>query len=169
MMKKEMTEEEQKKIKERRIFIARIIAWILLSCVTPVVFIGWRYKLFDKAGSLQLSGWGLIAIIIICVFLYTMVKYIRAGFTEWSMIRQIVDGIVKVILPLAALLAVVIGIRNSLETFIQALSCVLICEVISVPLNPFPEWVWKKSKGRFESTVDYIADRFNQKEKEEKE
>ena len=155
--------------KEKRIFILRVIGWLTLSCILPVVFIGWRFKLFEGNNSLQLSGWGLIAVIIIAVFLYTLVRYIRAGFTEWSMLKQIVNGIVRILLPLAAILAIVVSIRNSVETFIQALSCVLICEVISIPLNPFPEWIWKKSKGKFESTVDYIADRLNQGKKEDKE
>ena len=149
---------------EKKIFIIRVILWTLFSCVIPVGFIGWRYKLFDKVGKLQLSGWGLIAIIILLVFLYVLIKYIRAGFVEWSMIKQIIDGVAKIIFPLSALLMICIGLRSSVDIFIQALSCVLLSEVIAIPINPFPEWIWKKTKGRFENMVDFVASKFNNKE-----
>lgn len=160
MAEKEKTPEQIEKEKELKIFWVRAILWSVFACFIPVAFIGWRYDLFKKVGSLQLSGWGLIAIVIIFVFLYVVVKYIRAGFTEWSMTKQIVNGVVKVLLPLGAVLAVAIAVRNNLDVFIQALSCVLMSEVIAIPINPFPEWVWKKTKGRFGSAVDYMVDRF---------
>ena len=160
-----MDEEKKNKIK----FIVRIAVWAMFSCVIPICFIAWRYNLFHKVGTLQLSGWGLIAIVIIFVFIYSVVKYIKAGFVEWSMLKQIISGVVKVVLPLGALLALCVSLRDNLDVFIQALGCVLMCEVIAIPLNPFPEWVWKKSKGRFEGMVDFVADRFyNRGEKENK-
>ena len=165
-VKKEKTEEELQKEKETRIFVIRAIIWALFSCVIPVAFIGWRYDLFKKAGSLQLSGWGLMAIVIVFVFLYVVVKYVRAGLSEWSMAKQIVNGVVKVVLPIGSILAVAIAVRNNLDVFTQALSCVLISEVIAIPVNPFPEWVYKKTKGRFESMVDFVADRFYNKNEE---
>lgn len=167
-IKKEKTPEEIEKDKERGIFWTRAIVWSLFSCFIPVAFIGWRYDLFRKAGSLQLSGWGLMAVVIVFAFLYVVVKYIRAGFVEWSMAKQIVNGVVRVILPIGAILAVVISIRNNIDIFIQALSCVLISETIAIPVNPFPEWVWKKTEGRFEGIVDFVADRFYNKKEESK-
>lgn len=151
---------EKEKNNEKTNFVVRIILWALFSCVIPVVFIGWRYNLFSKVGGLQLSGWGLIAIVIIFVFLYVVVKYIRAGFIEWSMTKQIINGICRVVIPLGALLLICISLKNNLDIFIQALSCVLVSEIIAIPLNPFPKWVWEKSQGRFENTIDFIANRF---------
>lgn len=168
MAKKEKTPEQLEKEKDLKVFWARVALWSLFSCIIPVCFIGWRYDLFKKVGSLQLSGWGLIAIVIVFVFLYAVTKYIRAGFVEWSMTKQIVNGIVKIVLPLGALLAVCIALRNSLDVFIQALGCTLVSEVIALPLNPFPEWVWKKSQGRFESAVDFMADRLYNRSKDNK-
>ena len=138
-------------------FIARAILWAIFSCGLPVAFIGWRYDLFRKAGQLQLSGWGLIAVIIIFIFVLVLVKYIKSGFVEWSMTKQVLTGIVKVLIPLGAILAVCVSIRSNIDYFIQALGCTLICETIALPINPFPEWVYNKSKGRFESMVDFMA------------
>lgn len=166
MIMADKTPEQIEKEKELKIFLARAILWSLFSCVVPVCFIGWRYDLFKKVGSLQLSGWGLIAIVIIFVFLYVVVKYVMAGFTEWSMTKQIINGVVKVVIPLGALLAICIGIRNSLDIFIQALSLTLMSEVIAIPINPFPEWVCKKTQGRFESAVDFVADKLHNRSKD---
>lgn len=153
--------------KEKGKFILRIFLWGLFACVIPVCFIGWRFDLFSKVSGLKLSGWGLIAIVITFVFLYAIVKYIRAGFVEWTMLKQIINGIVSIVIPLGVLLALCVAMKNSLDVFIQALSCVLVSEIIAIPLNPFPKWVWDKSKGRFENTVDFVADKFWSKKKEE--
>ena len=147
----------------KKIFTVRIILWALFSCVLPVLFIGWRYSLFKKVGALQFSGWGLIGILIVFIFLRTLVRYIRAGFVEWSMLKQILNGITKVLLPLGVVLAVAIAIRSNLDYFIQALSIVLLLEAIAIPINPFPQWVWVKTQGRFESLIDLIANK-NKKE-----
>lgn len=141
----------------KRKFIIRAILWAIFCCGLPVAFIGWRYDLFRKAGQLQLSGWGLIAVIIIFIFVIVLVKYVKAGFVEWSMTKQVLTGIVKVLIPLGAILAVCVSIRSNIDYFIQALGCTLICETIALPINPFPEWVYNKSKGRFENMVDFMA------------
>lgn len=160
-VKKQKSEEQIAAEKQRKIFIFRALLWSIFSCVMPVLFIGWRYDLFKKVGSLQLSGWGLFAIVIVFVFLYVLVKYIKAGLVEWSMTKQVINGVTKVIIPLGVVLAVCVGIRNSLDYFIQVLGCTIIFETIAVPLNPFPKWVYEKTKGRFESVVDYIVDQKN--------
>ena len=148
----------------KKVFIAWAIAWALLAAAVPVGFIGWRYDLFRKAGELQLSGWGFIGVIIIFVFLHTLARYIKAGFVEWSMAKQILNGIVKVLIPLGALLAVCMSIRANIDYFVQALSMTMLCEAAAIPVNPFPEWVYKKSQGRFESMMDLFADKMKQKE-----
>ena len=162
--KKELTPEQ----KEKRIFIIRAIVWGILACGLPVAFIAWRYDLFRKAGDVQLSGLGIIGIIIIIAFVYVLAKYIKAGMFEWSMTKQIISGVIKVLLPLGGLLGLLMGIRSSLDYFIQALSCVILCEAMAIPVNPFPKWVYEKTKGRFESMVDMFADKLNgKKDKEE--
>ena len=153
---------------KKKVFIARAIAWAAFACGLPVAFIGWRYDLFRKVGTLQLSGWGLFALVIVFFFLRAFIKYIKAGLGGWSMTKQIINGITSILLPLGALLAVCVGIRSNIDYFVQALCCTLMCEALAIPMNPFPEWVYEKSKGRFESMLDMAADRLNSKKKEEK-
>lgn len=146
-------------------FWIRAILWGLFACVGPVLFIGFRYDLFKgENSSLRLSGWGLFAIVILIVFIYVLVKYINAGIVEHSMVKQVVMGIIKVLLPLIAIFAVIWCIRKNIDYFLQALGAVIICEAIAIPINPFPKWVYEKSKGRFTSTVDYLNEVFSRKE-----
>lgn len=140
---------------EKVIFWTRFSLWVIFSVIIPVGFIGWRYELFRKVGSLSLSGWGLFAIVIIFAFIITLAKYIKAGFSEWSMVGQIITGIIKIMLPLGAILFICMGIRNNIDYFIQALCCILMCEAVAIPVNPMPEWVYKKSKGKYENIIDY--------------
>lgn len=149
--------------KEKGVFITRIILWCLFAGILPVLFIGWRYDLFKKVGTLQLSGWGLIGVVILFIFLRALVKYVKAGFTEWCMLKQILNGVIKVLLPIGALLGLCVGIRANLDYFIQALGLVLICETIAIPINPFPEWVYNKTKGKFESMIDLFAAKLKDK------
>ena len=151
---------------DKKIFIIRAILWSLFAAVIPFVFIGWRYDLFKKAGSLQLSGWGMIGIIIVFIFIIALVKYIKAGFPEWSMLKQILNGVIKVLLPIGVLLALCMGIKSNIEYFTQALSLVLLSEAIAIPVNPFPKWVYEKSKGKFESMIDLFANKINNKKEE---
>ena len=153
--------------KEKTKFVIRVILWGTFACIIPVCFIGWRYDLFKKAGTIQLSGWGIIAVIIAFTFLYAVVKYIRAGFVEWTLTKQVINGVVKVVLPLGILLALCVSLRNNIEIFIQAVCCTLLSEAIAIPINPFPEWVWNKTKGRFDNAVDFIADKLYNKNKGE--
>jgi hypothetical protein len=148
----------------KKIFIIRAIAWSIFACILPVVFIGWRYDIFKQVSKVSLSGWGLIAIIIIFAFLYAFIKYIRAGLGPWSMLKQVLNGVFKVLLPLLILLLICMAIKSNIEYFIQALGCVLICETIAIPVNPFPQWVYEQTKGRFESVIDMVANKFKGEE-----
>ena len=153
--------------KTNKLFWIRAALWSLFACLLPIGFIAWRYDIFSKASSFSLSGWGIIAVIIACVFVFAVIKYVKAGFAEWSMTKQIISGVIKVLLPLGGLLAICVSLMNGLEVFIQALSVVLVSEAIAIPLNPFPEWVWVKSQGRFESAADFIADKLYNRKKGE--
>ena len=150
----------------KKVFILKAILWGLFSAVLPIIFIGWRYSLFKKVGKLQVSGWGLIAILILFLFFKALVRYIRAGFVEYSFLKQVLSGILKVILPIGVLLCLCLVIRSKIEYFIQALECTLICETVGIFINPFPKWVWNKTQGRYENLIDMFANKINNKKGE---
>ena len=125
-------------------FIIRAIGWTIFACLVPVAFICWRYGIFHKAGSIKFSGLTLVSIIVLFFFARALIGYIRAGLVGWSMFKQVLNGVIKVLIPIATVLLIANSMRNSLNYFVQALCVVLVSEAIAIPINPFPEWLAKR-------------------------
>ena len=154
-------------------FFARLTLWTMLAGVLPFLFIAYRFQLFRTVSKIQIGGWGLIAIIIAAVFIFVLLKYLRAylkaGYTFWG---QCLTGFIKVILPLAAFYIILYNIRNNLDLFLQALGCVIVCEFFAIPVNPFPKAIYDRQKNiRVEERkegVDYFIDEFIRRTNEKK-
>ena len=75
-------EQEKKDIVEwciehpKQFFALRAIVWTIFAAVLPFSFIAWRYDIFKKGSELQLSGWGIIAVIIVAVFAIILIRYV---------------------------------------------------------------------------------------------
>jgi hypothetical protein len=121
-------------------FIIRLSAFIILGCIAPFLFIAFRYDLFKKVNEMSLSGWGLIAVVIVFFFARYVLKMIKMGM-PYSMFTQCISGALKVILPLLCLYFCVDAIRTSIDLFQQALVFTIICEALAIPVNPLPKWV----------------------------
>lgn len=143
--------------RKRKVFWGRFAAWTVFSCVLPVAFIAWRYDLFTKVGTLQLSGYGVVAVIILAAFAIAVCKYVkRAMDAKWTMAGQCISGTAKVIVPLFALFLVLKAMEQSIGIFIQCLGVVIVCETIAIPLNPMPRYVYEATEGRTQDTIDYF-------------
>jgi hypothetical protein len=97
-------------------FIIRLSAFIILGCIAPFLFIAFRYDLFKKVNEMSLSGWGLIAVVIVFFFARYVLKMIKMGM-PYSMFTQCISGALKVILPLLCLYFCVDAIRTSIDLF----------------------------------------------------
>ena len=152
MPEEELEEQKEKKtlagwIEEhpKSVFITRAISWAVFAAGLPFAFIAWRYGIFKDQNSIAISGWGLLGIIILIVFFITLANYIRKGL-EPGMFKQCASGFCKVILPLLAVLLIVQGIKSDIELFEKALGVTIVCEIVAIPINPFPEWLAKRQK-----------------------
>lgn len=166
---KVINEEPKEEVKEKKsfitwikehpktVFITRLILWITFAAVLPFLFIALRYGIFTNQSQFKLTGWGFIAIIIILVFVGTLVKYLCKGLKP-GLAKQCVVGFVKIILPLSALFLLTKSIEDSIHLFNQALGCVILCELVSIPLNPFPAWIEKINKDNEEKKVESLSD-----------
>lgn len=155
----------------KTVFWTRFCSWTMFACVLPFLFIVWRFKLFGKISSIQIGGWGIIAILIVAIFIFTVIRYIKLAFKgTYSLLGQILTGVCKVLLPLIAMMAILYGLRNSIDLMLQALGCVIACETIAIPLNPLPKWAHDMQKevreGERKDTVDYLLTEFFKKKKE---
>lgn len=160
------TEKKKKTLSPRAKFWLLFTWWTIFACVLPVCFIAWRYQLFDKVGEMQLSGWGMLAIVIIAFFGLAVCKYVKTAMSlKWSMVGQCVNGTAKVLLPLLALLLLLKSIESSVSLFIQVVGVVTICEAIAIPLNPMPKYVYEASKGATQDMIDYFFRRQEESKK----
>ena len=177
--KKENTEEnteESKKgladwIKEhpKTVFGIRVFLWATFSAILPFAFIAWRYQIFTSVSKLKITSVGLLAIIIAIVFIISLLKYIYKGLKP-GFVKQCIFGAIGIILPLLVIYILINAIEDNIHLFKQALGCVILCEAISIPLNPFPAWLAKREvedgKRKAESMSDILWDKFFKRKKD---
>lgn len=150
-------------------FAVRAIAWAVFAAVLPFVFIAYRYGIFKAQNRLALSGWGILAVIIVAAFLIGLLGYLKQGMKE-GMAKQCIMGFCKIVVPLIMVMVIVKGIQNNIGLFIKALGVTITCEIIAIPINPFPEWLEKRRKEQGleerESMFGALWDKFFAKKKE---
>lgn len=153
----------------KTVFTIRLIAWALFSAILPFIFIVWRYGIFQTNCTIKLTGWGIIGVIIIIVFAITLLKYVYKAMKP-GLFRQCVEGVCKILLPLTILLLLVVEIESHISLVKQALGCVIVCEIIGIPLNPFPAYLEKRrieeGKEQADSLSDIFWDKFFKKKKD---
>lgn len=171
--------EEEKKAKKtfkewykehpKTVFAIRFILWSIFAAILPFIFIAWRYGIFTAESKIKLTGWGIIAVVIVIVFIITLFKYLYRGM-KFSIWKQIILGFVGIVLPLTIVLLLVVEIESHIALVKQALVCVIICEVIGIPLNPFPEWLERRrveqGKDKAETVSEIFWDTFFKKKKD---
>lgn len=171
-------EKEKKSLTEiinehpKLVFWTRFVLWTLLACVLPVVFIAWRFELFNPSNRISLGGWGIVAIVIVVIFIIVLASYLRNGMNKSNVLLvQCISGFVKLVLPLLVFLGILYVLRNSIDRMMQALGCTILCELIALPVNPMPQWVLEQQKDVREEerkgTIDYFVDKFFSKKKDD--
>lgn len=124
-------------------FTVRLILWLLFVAVIPILTIIDKYDLV-KNGALKYTGWGIIVWIIVFVVGMSVLCYILK-LIKWSMTKQMITGIMVVILPLIFLLGLTDLIATHVGNIKYILIVSLISEFIAIPLNPFPKMIYEKN------------------------
>ena len=175
----EETEEEVKKglfawIEKhpKSTFWTRLVLWTVLSWVLPCAFIVWRFQLWRKVGQIQIGGWGIVAIILTAVFIFTIIRYVKMAFSNrYTLIGQLLSGFCKIVVPLLAMTLILYSVKDSINLMIQVMGCVTICEAVAIPFNPLPKWAYEKQKdvriGERKETFDYLLDGFFKRKKDD--
>ena len=175
--KKENNEESKKSLVDwieehpKTVFGVRVFLWATFSAILPFAFIAWRYQVFTSVSKLKITSVGLLAIIIVIAFIISLLKYIYKGLKP-GFIKQCIFGAVGIILPLLVIYILINAIEDNIHLFKQALGCVILCEAIGIPLNPFPAWLAKQEvedgKRKFESMSDIFWDKFFKRKTDDK-
>lgn len=135
-----------KKMSKRQFWI-RFCLWSLFAVVAPIAFLAWRYGLFTTVQSeaqvkTSLSGWGIMAVIIVSFFLLYIVKEAKKSVPKSSMLSQCLDGYSLLIIPFLLVLMLE-SIKDNIENFIELLIAIIICEAIAIPINPMRRWAFE--------------------------
>ena len=159
-MDEENKELEQTKKKaemsEKQLFWTRMALWLVFALVIPFTFICIKFNLFQTttSTSIKVGGWGMIAIIILFFTIRTILKYVIKG-TTYSMTKQIIEGVFKVVLPLVAIFflgyILLKTFQEGMNQFLTVMGVLIVSETVAIPINPFPKWLSdhkKKEIGR---------------------
>lgn len=153
----------------KSVFAIRAITWFVFAAVLPFLFIAFRYGIFKSTGTIALSGWGIIAVVIVAAVLIGLLGYLKQGMRE-GMLKQCIMGFVKIIIPLLMVMIIVNGIKTNIDLFLKAIGVTIACEAIAIPLNPFPAWLEERRKEKNleeqESVFGALWDKFFTKKKE---
>lgn len=124
--------------KEQGIFILRAFLFAVFAAVLPIIFILWRYGAFDGGKTTYGLGTLLVGLLAFIVVRYALGEIKEA--LPYSMVTQIVVGVMKVILPLVLLYFLLLKMRNEADLLMQCVIAVILCECVAIPINPFPKW-----------------------------
>ena len=154
----------------KSVFITRAVMWAIFAAGLPFAFIAWRYGIFKEQTAIALNGWGVLGIVILIVFFITLAGYIRKGIKP-GYFKQCASGFCKVVLPLLAILLILEGIKSDIELFEKALCVTIVCELVAIPINPFPQWLEERRKEQNleeqEGVAEVLWNKFFDKKKEE--
>ena len=157
----------------KTVFWSRFVLWTIFACGLPFAFIVWRFQLFHTISKIQIGGWGVIAIVILACFVITVIKYIKIALSNhYSFVGQCLTGFCKVIVPLLAFFAILYYLKSQIDLMLQVIGCVIICELVAIPMNPLPKWAYECQKdvrvGERKEAFDYLLDGFFKRQNGEK-
>ena len=151
--------EENKNKKNTRIFIIKLVIYIMVGFVIPFTFLVWRYNLFAKAEKLNIGGWGIIAIIFSAIFFAVLIKKASEAIENESY-KQVFDGVRKIFIPLFAVTLCVYAMYDFWRQLVEFLAILTICETAAYIINPIPQKVKEKENLKEENKFIKMASIF---------
>lgn len=102
---------------------------------------------------------------IIIGIISVLIKFYLDGMKcKYTLAKQILQGIIKLILPLTLALAIVIWLGDNVDIIKEALCIIIPCEMVAIVVNPLPKWCFDNNIEGISTIADKIL---NKKEKEE--
>ncbi len=155
---------------QKKELITRLILFLMFSLIAPITYISIRCKLFSTKTTI--SVWFIIVLGVVLAIVSLIIKYYLDGMkTKYSIFKQILEGFIKVILPITFVLISVVWFKSKMEwivsnvnLMIEILSIILGCEVIAVIVNPLPKWAFENNVDGLVQITDKI---FHKKEGDE--
>jgi hypothetical protein len=143
-------------MKNRIIFWTRLLSWLGVGCGVPIGVFAYKFGLFkttevvcDELGNvvtqtnISLNGWGIVSVLLIGSFLSTILKEVADSYTGYSLVKQCYTGFCKTV-PYIVALGILYFLKTIIEQAMFCLGVIIICRLISIPLNPLPKWKYEK-------------------------
>lgn len=150
-------EELEKKKMSLKEYIIRLCIWAVVLLVPPIVYLEVNYGLFTNKTGLSLSGWGVVAVTFASIMLVYVLSQIKDGFELGSMLRQCVEGYLR-LLPMIAVIVVIHFTKEAIGKMEGFLVVVALCQIVAVPINPNPKW---SAQNGTKTITDYLKAIFN--------
>lgn len=138
-------------------FVIQLCLFCLFSIIIPITYLTIRFNLFQVTSQLQIGLWGIIVIGILIGGLSVLVKYYLDGMkTKYSILKQILQGVIKLILPLLLALVILVFLKDNVILVIEALVIIIPCELVAIVINPFPKWCYDNNVDGIVAIADKI-------------
>lgn len=168
------------KAKSLVIFWTRMLGWITMSCIIPIVTFSVKFGLFNKnvvktdslgnvieAQSTSLNGWGIIACAIVGYTASVVIKEVITAYPQYSLAKQWLTGFRKTVLPLLIGFFICLFINNVVQHIMFCLGTLAVCQFIAIPLNPLPKWRYEKTGSEdYSSALNYLTEIVKKKKSE---
>ena len=120
--------------------IWKLILFLTFSVVAPTTYLIFRFNLFSET-KVRIGIGGLIVFGVMLGTIGALIKYYLAGMkTKYSFLKQLLQGLLRVIMPLTLALFVVIFLSDNMSIVKEALIVLIPSELIAIIFNPFPKW-----------------------------
>jgi hypothetical protein len=133
----------KKKINQSRTFWLRMLGFVFLTFVLPILSVGWKFAFFsEREVAYKLTGWGILATLFVSLGLFSLIKRYTKDLPH-SGLKQFLDTILYLVLPLSFSTVILYLIKDVFEEVYFVLRVFLIFIPIGALINPLPGWAQK--------------------------
>ena len=158
-------------MKERVTFWIRMFSWLGVGCGVPIGVFAYKFGLFtrsevfyDELGNviatpnISLNGWGIISALLLGSFVTSILKDVADAHSGYSLVKQCYVGITKT-MPLIIAYMVFYFLRGAIDSVMFCLMVLILCRLVSIPLNPLPQWKFEKQgKENYDTVIDIVTE-----------
>jgi len=124
----------------------KLVLFLCFSIIIPIGYLVVRYGLFQPTTTIQVGLLGIVVFAILIGSVEVLIKYyLESMKAKYSLFKQILNGLIKLILPLTLCLLVIITLDNNIGILKEALIIIIICESVAIIINPFPQWCFENN------------------------
>lgn len=148
---------DKKPDKNKALFYIQLALFLIFFIILPLTYTIIKYKPFQMVQKTKIG----IAELIVCIMVFVLVSlfikfYLDGMKTKWSWFKQILLGILKVILPMLILYLIVFILKDHTDVLLDVLTITIPSELIAIIVNPLPKWAFDNNVDGLGIIVDKI-------------